>query len=130
MDVPSKHVWRIKESCYVYTTIHPFCLDPNFSVATQLDVMALVDSLMISHYNFNFLFPQASVAIANIQAPLTALKNHSLSLHKFIQSELNSELLGLACTPKTSNNPYMQLLPLHYIIIIIKYLYSAYTFQC
>ena len=21
-DVPSKHVWKIKESCYVYTTIY------------------------------------------------------------------------------------------------------------
>ena len=63
------------------------------------------DSLTISHNNLNFLFPQASVATANIQAPLTALKNHNLSLHKFIQSELNWELLGLACTPKNSNNP-------------------------
>ena len=40
----------------------------------------ICDSLTISHHNFNFLFPQASVATANIQATLTALKNHNLSL--------------------------------------------------
>ena len=60
------------------------------------------DSLI---HNFSFLFRQASVATANIQAPLTALKSHNLTLHKFIQSEFNRELLGLASTPKNSNNP-------------------------
>ena len=47
-DVPSKHVWKIKESCYVYATVYSPFLMPKVVFQKKVGVTGLAEFLVFS----------------------------------------------------------------------------------